>query len=236
MKCPKCGALLADNAKYCGICGQAFSQGQSQYQNRNQQQYNQQQNQQQYRQQYNQQQYNQQQNNYQQYNGGNSMIDRRVIVNPTEQIVSSMQSSPLKTFLTGGGIGKTEMFFTNKRFYAKFKDISLLRGISNTDVIVDLEHITGTILLQNNPIILIVDAIIMFLLGIIFAANGEPALIILFWILAGIFAVGYFLKRVICLKVSHEGDSFIVPMKCCSYANADRFHKELRNYLDKIKK
>ena len=38
------------------------------------------------------------------------------------------------------------------------------------------------------------------------------------------------------IKISYEGDSFIVPMKGCSYASADKFHKDLRNYLDRIKK
>ena len=33
MKCPKCGTLLPDNAKLCGVCGQAFQKSQSQYQN-----------------------------------------------------------------------------------------------------------------------------------------------------------------------------------------------------------
>lgn len=53
-----------------------------------------------------------------------------------------MSSSVVKTFLTGGGLGKTEMFFTNTRFYAKFKEFSVLRGIANRDAIVDLEHVT----------------------------------------------------------------------------------------------
>ena len=38
------------------------------------------------------------------------------------------------------------------------------------------------------------------------------------------------------VTISYEGDSFIVPMKGCSYASADKFHKDLRNYLDRIKK
>ena len=46
----------------------------------------------------------------------------------------------------------------------------------------------------------------------------------------------YFVGRRIKLKISYEGDSFIVPMKGCSYASADKFHKDLRNYLDRIKK
>lgn len=229
MKCPKCGTLLPDNAKFCGVCGQAFQQSQSQYQN--QQQYNQQH--------YNQQQYNQQQYNYQQnqqYAGENSTVDRRIIVNPAEKVISSMQSSVVKTFLSGGGLDWTQMFFTNKRFYAKFKEISLLRGISNADVVVNLEHVTGTVLMQNNPIGLIIGAVFMFLLGIIGAAQGEPLIMLPFLFWAGLLVFLYFVGRRIKLKISYEGDSFIVPMKGCSYASADKFHKDLRNYLDRIKK
>lgn len=231
MICPKCGTMLPDNAKFCGVCGQAFQQSQQHQQNGGQQY----QNQQQYNQQFKQQQYNQQ--NYQQQSSGeNASIDRRVIVNPSEKILSSMRTSPLKTFLTGGGFGKTEMFFTDKRFYAKFKDVILWRGTFDADAVIDLEHITGTVLLQSNPIILIIYAVIMFIVGIVAATAADGALIVPFWILGGIFIFLFFMGRRIQLKVSYEGDSFIVPMKGCSYANADKFHKDLRNYLDKIKR
>lgn len=103
------------------------------------------------------------------------------------------------------------------------------------DAIVDLEHVTGTVLVQSNPIALLVEAGILFLAGIFGAVtSGVPLLILPMWLLSGFCVFLYFLIRTIRLKVAYEGDTIVVPMRACSYASADKFHKQLRNYLDRI--
>ena len=227
MKCPKCGATLPDTAKFCGVCGSAFQQN---YQQQNHQQQNYQQ------QNYQQQNYQQQNHQQQNYQQNYSTVDRRIIVNPQEQVIASMQSSMLKTYLAGGGLGKTELFFTNKRFYAKVKDFSLLRGFTNMDAIVDLEKISGSVLVQKNPVGFLVLAGLSFILGICITAMGNPIGLIPAFIFTAALVLDYFLGRHIRIKISYEGDEIAIPMRGCSYATADKFHKQLRNYLDKIKR
>lgn len=168
------------------------------------------------------------------YQGGNVSGD--IIVDSSERIIGSLRNSMATSFMVGNGFSKTEVFFTNKRFYAKYKDISMRRGNGNVDAIIDLKEITGTLLRQHNPIYLIVFAVIWVILGFAVAsAMIIPAAFIAGLVLAGICIFKWYLERTMMLDISFQGDRINVTLRKCSYENADRFHKELRRYLAQIK-
>ena len=167
------------------------------------------------------------------YQGGNVSGD--IIVDPSECIIGSLRNSMATSFMVGNGFSKTEVFFTDKRFYAKYKDISMRRGNGNVDAIIDLKEITGTLLRQHNPIHLIVFAALFAILGFAAAAMAIPVAFIAGLVLAGIFIFKWYFERMMVLDISFQGDRINVALYKCSYENADRFHKELRRYLAQIK-
>jgi len=154
-------------------------------------------------------------------------------VEPSEQIIDSLDNSYAVSAMTGGGLAKTSVFYTNKRVYANYKDYTM-KGKGQVNAIVDLKEISGTLLCQNNPIYLLVIAVLAVLVGL--AANMFVNGAVIGGIVVGaILGIRWFLERTLVLEISFQGDRIGIMLKGYSYDTADKFHKSLRAYLAQIK-
>lgn len=144
-------------------------------------------------------------------------------VEPSEQIIDSLDNSYAVTAMTGGGLAKTSVFYTNKRVYANYKDYTM-KGKGQVNAIVDLKEISGTLLCQNNPIYLLVIAVLAVLVGL--AANMFANGAVIGGIVVGaILGIRWFLERSLILEISFQGDRIGIMLKGYSYDIADKFHK-----------
>lgn len=228
-QCRKCGSIMDDNAKFCDVCGTPFANSQQQGRGYagGYQQNAQSQNQQQY-----------QQNNYQyqqnNYSGVNSdSVDTSLLVDPKEKVIAKMTASPLINFLSSGGLAKTEMFFTEKRLYIKWKEFSLIRGMNTRNDIVELSDISATQFVQTLPIFLLVLAAIEFLLCIFMSAADNTVGFFIFGLfVSGLFVLCFFLMRGLRIRIFFPGGSTALLFRNSDYQSAATFHKQLRLYVE----
>ena len=169
---------------------------------------------------------------YSNMGGGMSGDSLSILVDPRETIVDKLSSSPLLTFLMGGGIGKDEVFFTEKRLYVKQGRFTFRQGFIKKGFIVDMKDISATSIMHVNPVQYLVYAVIAFILGIICAASddGGPGVII-FFLLCGCSVVGYFIFRGVQIYTAYPGHWFRIRLRNCSYQRAAEFHKKLRSAI-----
>ncbi len=220
MKCPKCKVNIPDNSSQCPVCGSTIQGGRSAG--------------------------NQASGYVGQgaggHSGGSGYAGQEFTgaysgdtVEPSERVMASLGNSYATTALSGGGFGKTSLFFTNKRVYAKYKEYTT-KGKSNVDAIIDLKEISGTLLSQSNPIALMVIGVLIALLGFgtaAMAVNPVPAIVGI--IIGGIFVIRWWLHRTVLMEISFQGDRISIMLKGYSYETANQFHKSLRGYLATIK-
>lgn len=212
--CPKCGNVLNDTAAFCNKCGYQFGTN-AQQRNYQQQGY---------------------QQGYQQpVSGGNELI-----VDSDEQIVMNLQNSYVSTMAADGSIGSTRVFFTNKRFYAKENRFTLSRGLDTKNTIVELQEISGTQILHENPISYFIWGGFLLIFNLIIGAiaGGEAlvgALISgLFY--AGLFTLLYFLRRGTYLLISFAGETVKLRVKMYNYNSVVTFLRGLQSYIARLKK
>lgn len=212
--CPKCGNVLNDTAAFCNKCGYQFGTN-AQQRNYQQQGY---------------------QQGYQQpVSGGNELI-----VDSDEQIVMNLQNSYVSTMAADGSIGSTRVFFTNKRFYAKENRFTLSRGLDTKNTIVELQEISGTQILHENPISYFIWGGFLLIFNLIIGAiaGGEAlvgALISgLFY--AGLFTLLYFLRRGTYLLISFAGETVKLRVKMYNYNSVVTFLQGLQSYIARLKK
>ena len=179
---------------------------------------------------------NAQQRNYQQpASGGNELI-----VDSDEQIVMNLQNSYVSTMAADGSIGSTRVFFTNKRFYAKENRFTLSRGLDTKNTIVELQEISGTQILHENPISYFIWGGLLLIFNLIIGAiaGGEAlvgALISgLFY--AGLFTLLYFLRRGTYLLISFAGETVKLRVKMYNYNSVVTFLRGLQSYIARLKK
>ena len=220
MKCPKCKVNIPDNSSQCPVCGSTIQGGRSAG--------------------------NQASGYVGQgaggHSGGSGYAGQEFTgaysgdtVEPSEHVMASLGNSYATTALSGGGFGKTSLFFTNKRVYAKYKEYTT-KGKSNVDAIIDLKEISGTLLSQSNPIALMVIGVLIALLGFgtaAMAVNPVPAIVGI--IIGGISVIRWWLHRTVLMEISFQGDRISIMLKGYSYETANQFHKSLRGYLATIK-
>ena len=226
MKCPNCKVNIPNNATKCPVCGGAISTSPQHYKHtgKSHTQYNKHTG-----------------KSHTQYNKPNQQYSKYtkkkksngLTVEPSEQIIDSLDNSYAVTAMTGGGLAKTSVFYTNKRVYANYKDYTM-KGKGQVNAIVDLKEISGTLLCQNNPIYLLVIAVLAVLVGL--AANMFANGAVIGGIVVGaILGIRWFLERSLILEISFQGDRIGIMLKGYSYDTADKFHKSLRAYLAQIK-
>lgn len=220
MKCPKCKVNIPDNSSQCPVCGSTIQGGRSAG--------------------------NQASGYVGQgaggHSGGSGYAGQEFTgaysgdtVEPSEHVMASLGNSYATTALSGGGFGKTSLFFTNKRVYAKYKEYTT-KGKSNVDAIIDLKEISGTLLSQSNPVALLIIGILIALLGFGAAVGtGQAFLGIAGILVGGIFVIRWWLHRTVLMEISFQGDRVSIMLKGYSYETANQFHKELRGYLATIK-
>ena len=226
MKCPNCKVNIPNNATKCPVCGGAISTSPQNYKHtgKSHTQYNKHTG-----------------KSHTQYNKPNQQYSKYtkkkksngLTVDPSEYVIDSLDNSYAVSAMTGGGLAKTSVFYTNKRVYAKYKDYTM-KGKGQVNAIVDLKEISGTLLCQNNPIYLLVIAVLAVLVGL--AANMFVNGAVIGGIVVGaILGVRWFLERTLVLEISFQGDRIGIMLKGYSYDTADKFHKSLRAYLAQIK-
>ena len=226
MKCPNCKVNIPNNATKCPVCGGAISTSPQNYKHtgKSHTQYNKHTG-----------------KSHTQYNKPNQQYSKYtkkkksngLTVDPSEYVIDSLDKSYAVSAMTGGGLAKTSVFYTNKRVYANYKDYTM-KGKGQVNAIVDLKEISGTLLCQNNPIYLLVIAVLAVLVGL--AANMFVNGAVIGGIVVGaILGVRWFLERTLVLEISFQGDRIGIMLKGYSYDTADKFHKSLRAYLAQIK-
>lgn len=226
MKCPNCKVNIPNNATKCPVCGGAIATSPQNYKHtgKSHTQYNKHTG-----------------KSHTQYNKPNQQYSKYtkkkksngLTVDPSEYVIDSLDNSYAVSAMTGGGLAKTSVFYTNKRVYANYKDYTM-KGKGQVNAIVDLKEISGTLLCQNNPIYLLVIAVLAVLVGL--AANMFVNGAVIGGIVVGaILGVRWFLERTLVLEISFQGDRIGIMLKGYSYDTADKFHKSLRAYLAQIK-
>lgn len=216
MKCPNCKVNIPNNATKCPVCGGAISKKSSGYTHTGKA---------------------NTPPNYKHTGKPHTPPKQKKsngsTVEPSEQIIDSLDNSYAVTAMTGGGLAKISVFYTNKRVYANYKDYTM-KGKGQVNAIVDLKEISGTLLCQNNPIYLLVIAVLAVLVGL--AANMFVNGAVIGGIVVGaILGIRWFLERSLILEISFQGDRIGIMLKGYSYDTADKFHKSLRAYLAQIK-
>ena len=167
--------------------------------------------------------------------GGNELI-----VDSDEQIVMNLQNSYVSTMAADGSIGSTRVFFTNKRFYAKENRFTLSRGLDTKNTIVELQEISGTQILHENPISYFIWGGLLLIFNLIIGAiaGGEAlvgALISgLFY--AGLFTLLYFLRRGTYLLISFAGETVKLRVKMYNYNSVVTFLQRFAILYCKVEK
>lgn len=179
---------------------------------------------------------NAQQRNYQQpVSGGNELI-----VDSDEQIVMNLQNSYVSTMAADGSIGSTRVFFTNKRFYAKENRFTLSRGLDTKNTIVELQEISGTQILHENPISYFIWGGFLLIFNLIIGAIvGDEALVgalISGLFYAGLFTLLYFFRRGTYLLISFAGETVKLRVKMYNYNSVVTFLRGLQSYIARLKK
>ena len=149
-------------------------------------------------------------------------------------------NSYVSTMAADGSIGSTRVFFTNKRFYAKENRFTLSRGLDTKNTIVELQEISGTQILHENPISYFIWGGLLLIFNLIIGAiaGGEAlvgALISgLFY--AGLFTLLYFLRRGTYLLISFAGETVKLRVKMYNYNSVVTFLRGLQSYIARLKK
>jgi hypothetical protein len=239
--CPKCGKELADNAMFCNRCGsklgnqgvapqavQPASQPAREYNgiggnpgNGQQSGYAS---------------YQSAKNgNYQFY--GRSDEKSKIIINPLENVKAELKNSVAQNFITGGGITKNETFFTDVRLYHQGKRFSIHHlGTTTENFIVDLKDISATDIVHYNPIVFLVIAIIVSLVGaaIVMQDSAVAGFFILLFLLLIVWLIYISLKGTF-IEIFFPGGKARLSVKMYSYQDVLTFHKLLRHTVEETK-
>ncbi len=221
--CPNCKKTVADGTKFCLFCGSRIPSGAA----------------------YSAAGFNQQQRA--QYSGGSNTYRTassasgtpvppelsEQVVDSNERLIALLSDSVAKTFVTGGGIGKNQIFFTNKNFYAKTNRFTLRKGIVTSNFIVDLQSISGSSILHKNPVVILFFAITFLLSAFIGLLAQEPASAGACIVLTIILGIWYFLRKGTYLRVSFPGESRELSVKMYNYETVMAFHKKLRSVINR---
>lgn len=219
-QCPNCQNMLPDDASFCNMCGMQFANSQqgNEYQGYGDT---------------SSQQGNGYQNEYAsaaqqaQYQNISYQTADGVVVEQGETVVAELKDSPILSTLIGGGINKTEAFFTDRRLYMKEKGLSLIHGLYTKDDIINLSDVSGTKIMQTYPVRYMVMALIFFIAGILIGSVG----FVICLILAVIQGVCFFIKRGLEIQASYPGGTSRCLIHNCSYDKGAEFHKKLRIYI-----
>lgn len=103
----------------------------------------------------------------------NTVVPGSTFVTNDEYTVATLSNSAVDNIFSGEGVTSEDAVCTNKRFYYK-KKMGIL-NISRRVEIVDLKDITGTKITQENPLGMLILAVIATILSIVVAvALDEP--------------------------------------------------------------
>jgi len=172
--------------------------------------------------------------------GGRPMKGSSALVDQGEQIVATIGSNYLQSYLSGGGVGKGIGVLTQKRFYYKGKNFSGKgKGMTSTteEGVVSLEDITFTRFTFTRPIGLLVFAILLAVGGLVTVIADSDLLMVaaILWAASLLFFVIYFVNRHTLFLISFPGGGFAFDVHYYPIADIRDFQRQLHLLKDHIK-
>lgn len=212
--CPQCGKELADTAAFCNQCGTKMDGVASTSENT-------------------QSVYAQVQPN--QSSVKNSGKQNGLVIDSSEKVIAELKNSVAQNVIAGNGLSKNTTFFTDQRLYYQSKRLSWkAMGKITNDFVVDLKEVSATNVVNRNPIIFLVIAIIVTIILVLMTAQetvlGAFGVLIL---LAIVVALIYSIAKDTYIQLSFPGGTARLSVKMYNYSDVLKFHKMLRQYIEK---
>lgn len=184
-------------------------------------------------------------NNYNRNNHNNNYSSRgsgekhSMFISPTEVTVASIGSGFLQNVLTSGGVSKGSGILTQNRFYYKgtnFQAIGKSLKNSKEEGVVSLEDITFTRFVYTHNIGALIFAVMIFLLGSIFAIGEEESSYFFAALFPAIFfAMSYFISRKNLFLVAFPGGGFAFNATWYPVSEIREFQRQLHLLKDQLK-
>ncbi len=155
------------------------------------------------------------------------------LVDSSETLVCSLTNGNLQNIISGEGLKEETAFITNKRLYYNHK-VGLLNIKSEMDKI-DLEDITGTRIVDYNPILFLVLAGLFFFIFLIVGIASLPAMIFVGLIWSIVFIVAYVKFHKKFLFIEYAGGNIHFSLIGYSNENIRNFQNSIYLQKDKLK-
>ena len=172
--------------------------------------------------------------------GGARQKGNSILVDQSEQIVSTIGSSYLQSYLSGGGVRKGIGVLTQKRFYYKGKNFTGKGNqmISVTEEgVVSIEDITFTTFSYVRHIGLLIFSVLFLLVSLVGFSMPYTGYRITYpcWIAAAVSVIIFFIKRQTIFQVSFPGGSFGFDVRYYPIADIRDFQRQLHLLKDQRK-
>lgn len=229
MKCPVCDTQVADNAKFCGVCGTvlenkapanvSFQQNAKPASNA-----------------YGDVSFQQKPkagpaapvNANVQQNAKPSPVafNGVTFISADEHEISRLSNSAVTNLMSGEGFKVEGAVLTNKRMYYNHK--SGIINVRTQEEIVDVKDITGTKIANFNPLAFLIFAVLAIIICIIGAISEGEGVMILAGILAAAVLVGiYLITKKSHLRIEYAGGAIYFSVKKYGKENVLRFQKQI---------
>lgn len=212
--CPQCGKELADTAAFCNQCGTKMDGVASTNENT--------------------------QSVYAQVQPNQSSVkssgkQNGLVIDSSEKVIAELKNSVAQNVIAGNGLSKNTTFFTDQRLYYQSKRLSWkAMGKITNDFVVDLKDVSATNVVNRNPIIFLVIAIIVTIILVLMTAQetvlGAFGVLIL---LAIVVALIYSIAKDTYIQLFFPGGTARLSVKMYNYSDVLKFHKMLRQYIEK---
>jgi len=165
---------------------------------------------------------------------GNNDVFYEYFVDSSEQLVMTLKNSMVLRFFTLEGLTKNQVVLTNKRLYYSYRNGLISDNSSRSNI--DIEDITGTLIIRNNPLLLLVLAVIVLLYSIICACTMNMGIIFLYGFLTSVAVVVSYIKaKGNYMAVLYAGGKIKLKVKTYSTKELLDFQKAIHALKDKRK-
>lgn len=152
--------------------------------------------------------------------------DPITFISGDEHEIAKLSNSAVTNLIAGEGFKSEGAVLTNKRLYYNHK--SGIINVRTQEEIVDVKDITGTKIANFNPLLFLILAGLSVIVGIIGAIAGEEAVMILAGLAVALVLVAvYFITKKSHLRVEYAGGAIYFSVKKYGKENVLKFQKQI---------
>lgn len=209
--CPFCGNLIADDATFCGFCGNKIVTERAQTQVPPTA-------------------------SAQQTEKISISIDKNsTFVSPDEYVVATLKNGMMLNVLSGEGLKTEDAVLTNKRMY--YNHSTGILNVHSQEEKVNIKDITGTKIASYNPLGILYLGILVLIAGIIFGVSMEEMVFVVPFVFAALFLILlYFFAKKSFLKIEYAGGDIRFSVKKYGKEKIRAFQKAIYAIKDEFEK